>query len=25
VLVLADGNRRVVRADNVMVAENVFV
>ena len=25
VLVLADGNRRVVRADNVLVAENVFV
>lgn len=25
VLVLADGNRRVVRADNVQVAEGVFV
>lgn len=25
VLVLADGNKRVVRADNVQVAENVFV
>lgn len=25
VLVLADGNRRVVRADNVQVAEDVFV
>lgn len=25
VLVLADGNRRVVRAENIQVAENVFV
>lgn len=25
VLVLADGNRRVVRADNVLVSEDVFV
>ncbi|MEM8867444.1 MAG: aspartate 1-decarboxylase [Verrucomicrobiota bacterium] len=25
VLVLADGNKRVVRADNVQVADNVFV
>lgn len=25
VLVLADGNRRVVRADNIQVAEDVFV
>lgn len=25
VLVLADGNRRVVRADNVLVAEDIFV
>jgi aspartate 1-decarboxylase len=25
VLVLADGNKRVVRADNVLVSEDVFV